>query len=71
MCFFFHNQVYVKGPKKGEVELFAEVPGAPDNITPNGNSGYLVGVIAPLLPEFNPIADVLFPYKYVRRAITR
>ena len=65
------HQIHVKGPKKGQSEVFAETPGAPDNITPNGNSGYLVGIIAPALPRFNALIDVLFPYKYVRRAVTR
>ena len=36
------------GESKGEAELFSVMPGIPDNITPNGDDGYLVGIIYPM-----------------------
>jgi hypothetical protein len=36
------------GEKKGQSELFSVMPGTPDNITPNGDDGYFVGIIFPM-----------------------
>ncbi len=56
----------------GEVEVFADVPGAPDNIRPNGDGGFLVGVVAPVLPgRFNLLADFVYPNGLVRKVLTR
>ncbi|XP_054763494.2 adipocyte plasma membrane-associated protein-like [Lytechinus pictus] len=38
------TKYYVKGPKKGKTEIFANnLPGMPDNISPSRNGGYWVG----------------------------
>ena len=39
---------YLKGEKKGQAEIFSVMPGIVDNITPNSEDGYLLGIIVPM-----------------------
>ena len=44
------------GEKEGQSEIFSDaisgnLPGTPDNITPNGEDGYFVGIIFPMKSE--------------------
>ena len=65
-------KVWLKGEKAGEEELFANTPGLPDNITPNGKGGFFVGVPLPLDPEtFDPVVDFINKYPSVQRFFLR
>lgn len=35
---------WLRGPRAGETEVMAELPGYPDNVRPDGRGGYWVGV---------------------------
>ena len=38
---------YLAGENEGQKELFSKMPGIPDNITPSGGDGYLIGITFP------------------------
>ena len=60
------------GENKGHAELFAIMPGAPDNITPNGADGYLVGIIFPASAGiFDKILRHLRSFSPVTKLIAR
>ena len=64
---------HLKGPKKGKMEVFATLPGSPDNIRSNGRGGYYVGIA--MIPHPNKaspdIIDMLSSYPKTRRFIAR
>lgn len=65
-------KLHLKGAKKGQKELFAMVPGAPDNITPNGKDGFFVAIAMPVHPDkFDLLIDVISKAPNVARFMTR
>ncbi|XP_064486172.1 uncharacterized protein LOC135398717 [Ornithodoros turicata] len=63
---------YLKGPKKGQTEVFVDnLPGEPDNIRPSKRGGYWVG-FATARPRSAPhIGDLVAPLPIVKKATIR
>lgn len=63
---------YLKGPKKGTHDIFADgLPGMPDNLKPDGQGGLLVPLVL-TTDSGNPmITQVLGPFPLIRKLIAR
>ena len=62
---------HLEGSKKDEVELFLQVPGLPDNITPNDQGGYFIGVAPVPEGEFHPFIDFFYKQPLFNKVLTR
>jgi len=64
-------KIYLKGPKKGTVEVLADnLPGMPDNVRASSSGGYWVGIIATRFPGQYAL-HILDSYPLVRKIIAR
>eukprot|EP00057_Strongylocentrotus_purpuratus_P014632 XP_011669106.1 PREDICTED: adipocyte plasma membrane-associated protein [Strongylocentrotus purpuratus] len=66
------TKYYVKGPKKGKTEIFADnLPGMPDNISPSRDGGYWVG-FALANSRMGPMKmDVVAPLPWLRKIVAK
>ena len=62
---------HLLGKKKGHSEIFADMPGVPDNITPNGDNGYFVGIIFPSTSKLDDVIKQLRSFHPIIRLIVR
>ena len=62
---------HLVGKKKGQAEVFAEMPGVPDNITPNGDNGYFVGIIFPMTSKFDDVLNQIRSFHPLVRLFIR
>ena len=62
---------HLVGKKKGQSEIYADMPGVPDNITPNGDNGYFVGIIFPLTSKLDDVIKQLRSFHPIIRLIVR
>lgn len=61
------TRVFIAGPRRGQKELFADMPGMPDNIRANeAGDGYWVGLASVRSKEFHGLEDVLSSWPKVR-----
>ncbi|BAT75321.1 hypothetical protein LR48_Vigan01g171000 [Vigna angularis] len=59
------NKYYLKGPNKGTIEKFCDLPGMPDNIHYDGEGHYLIAMFTALTPEL----DLAFRYPFIRKVV--
>eukprot|EP00795_Rhopilema_esculentum_P003079 gene3079-1365_t len=65
------TKYYLKGPKKGKHEVFAEnLPGYPANIRASPTGGYWLGLIAVRKWPFS-FLDIAGPYPFLRRLLAK
>ena len=58
--------------KTGTSQMFAQVPGFPDNVNQNGKGGFLVGVVTPMpMEHFDLLADLAGPRPWLCRYLLR
>ena len=62
---------HLAGKKKGLSEVFAEMPGVPDNITPNGENGYFVGILFPMTSKVDDVIKRLRSFHPIVRLLVR
>ena len=62
---------HLQGSRKDEVELFVQLPGLPDNITPNGRGGYFICLLPAPEGEYNPIVDFFYQQPLFNKIVTR
>ena len=62
---------HLVGKKKGQSEIYADMPGVPDNITPNGDNGYFVGIIFPLTSKLDDVIKQLRSFHPIVRLLVR
>ncbi|MGR2462648.1 hypothetical protein ACUX4R_27710, partial [Salmonella enterica] len=56
---------FIRGPKKGSMEKFCDLPGLPDNIHYDGQGQYWIGIAT----AFGTDLDVLFRYPFLRKVL--
>ena len=62
------SRLWLKGPKAGQRDMFLEnLPGAPDNITYNGNGTYWIALAFPRYPQVDALASKPFRKKLMMR----
>lgn len=61
---------YLKGKKKGQTEVFVNVPGYPDNIR-SSKRGYWISLVSYNNPAHLGIMDRLSQYPFIRKIIVR
>ncbi|XP_027347573.1 protein STRICTOSIDINE SYNTHASE-LIKE 5-like [Abrus precatorius] len=59
------NKYYIKGPKKGTIDKFCDLPGMPDNIHYDGQGQYWIAIVTAYTPEL----DLAFRYPFIRKAV--
>lgn len=62
---------HLQGPKKGQYEIFATLPGEPDNIRPSTKGGYWVAMVNGRNTTTKTRIDHLSPYPLVRKVLVR
>lgn len=63
---------YIKGPKKGQTEVFADnLPGEPDNVRPSRRGGYWVAFATARPRSERHAGDLVAPLPYVKKATVR
>ncbi|CAG0897436.1 unnamed protein product, partial [Darwinula stevensoni] len=62
---------HLAGPKKGKAEVFATLPGMPDNIRGNGRGGYLVGLAITVDPGRLNLNQYIASYGRLRLVFAR
>ena len=62
---------HLVGKKKGQSEVLADMPGVPDNITPNGDGGYFVGIIFPMTTKLDDVLKQLRSFHPIVRLLVR
>ena len=62
---------HLVGKKKGQSEVFADMPGVPDNITPNGDDGYFVGIVFPSTSKLDDVIKQLRSFHPIVRLLVR
>lgn len=62
------RRVWLKGPKKGQSEIFIDnLPGFPDGISSNGNGKFWLALVTPR----NSLLDKLLPHPFLRKVVAR
>ena len=63
---------HLTGEMKDIIEVFSVLPGVVDNITPNGDGGYLVGILMPMsLDGHNKIIHYIRSFYPIARLLVR
>lgn len=70
MIFF---RYYLKGPKKGQHEVFLNLPGFPDNVRLSDRNTLLVALVIARKDDFlrKSVLDLLGEYPFIRTVIGR
>ncbi|XP_057745547.1 probable LRR receptor-like serine/threonine-protein kinase At3g47570 isoform X2 [Arachis stenosperma] len=59
------KKYYIQGPKKGTIDKFCDLPGAPDNIHYDGQGNYWIGIAT----EFTAQMELAYKYPFIRKAV--
>ncbi len=70
--FFISHRYYLKGPKAGTMDIFADnLPGLPDNVRLSSSGGYWVAIAIVRRPDKISIYDFFASKPWLRKFITK